>query len=151
MSGPLLERLVIGALDDHHLEADATDLQPPDRVAGVKCALVRARLCGDLHLHRGKVLPVCRLGVVRVDAAVVAAREVVLLNVRVERGERVLPLPHDDDPGEREHAAGDQQQAEYAAEEPHYVRRARAVSTSARTRLRTGPNCGRSSRPGYGA
>ena len=142
---------MVGSLDDHHLQADAADLQPADRVARVQRARVRACLGGDLPLHRGEVLAVRRLRAVRVHAPLVAVREPVLLDVRVDRGERVLPLPDDDDPRQREHARDDQQHAEDAAGEPHYARRARAVSTSARTRLRNGPNGGRSSRSGYGA
>src|SRR5256885_17038863 len=95
------------------------------------------------------------------EALVVARREAVLRPACVERGERVLPLPDDDDPEQGQHAAEDHERAEDPRGSSHLspnVRRttagARRLARRARTILRTsarrGPRGGRSPRPGYG-
>jgi hypothetical protein len=109
---------VVGSLDDDHAEADAPDPQASDRVAGVKRVLVRACLGRDLPLDCREVAA-RRARVLCLDTTLVAVRQSVLLDVRVQRSERVLPLPDDDDPGERDYARDDQQDADDAAEEPH--------------------------------
>ena len=118
VAGALLQRLVVGALHDHHVEADAADLDAPDGVAGVQPATVRRGLSANRALERGEVAP-ARGRVVRGEALVVRTRELRLLEVRVERCERVLPAPDDDDPEQGERARCDEQRAEDAREAWH--------------------------------
>ena len=44
MARAALERRVVRALDDHHVEADATDPQPADRIAFLQRMRVNARI-----------------------------------------------------------------------------------------------------------
>ena len=98
-------RLVARAVDDDHVEADAADHDPADRLAGSCCARKRRRLDGDPPLGCQRETARVRVtGGTRRTAVELLWQSFVLLPVRVQRGERVLPLPDDDCPGQHEDA-----------------------------------------------
>src|SRR5438105_8592179 len=159
---PFLEGGLVGPVDEDHVQAEAGHLDPADRLALRRLAPVARRLARDRQPFGGQAVPRGPERAELREALVVARREAVLLPARVERRERVLPLPDDDDPEQGQHAADDHERAEDPDRAPHRtpnVRRttagARRLVRRARTILRTssrsGPRCGRSPGPGYGA
>src|SRR5438477_8316851 len=97
------------------------------------------------------------------ESFLVALRQLMLLPVRVEGGERVLPAPDDADPDQRERAGDDQagpgdsgytlhvhpSNALRSLSDPCLL--ALTVSTTRRTVSLIGPRGGRSAALGYGA
>jgi hypothetical protein len=110
-AGPFLQRVVVGAVDENHVEPDAADDDPPDRLPGSRSATEACRVLRDGDSLGGKVAvvgpDVPELG----ELAVERRRERALLPVRVERAERVLPAPHDHCPHEQQCADADQDAA----------------------------------------
>src|SRR5205807_4930577 len=118
-SGTLRERVVVGPVDEDHVQAEAGHLDPADRLAALRVAPVARRLAGDRPLLGGEGVARRPDGVELREALVVARGEAVLLPAGVERGERVLPLPDDDDPDQGQHATDDHERAEDAEGAPH--------------------------------
>src|SRR5437016_2343166 len=108
-------------------------------------------------------LPVVSRRVVGVEAVLIAARELVLLPMGVERGERVLPLPDDHHPDEDQRACHGQSRARDSHDASHIhpsnafrpAWDARLLALTVRTVRLTvslmGPRGGRSAALGYGA
>src|SRR5919201_416032 len=157
---PLLQRLVIGAIDEDHVHAHARHADAADRLPARRIEPVAACLAGDVAplggergRRDGRVLE-------RLEAMPVLSRQLVLAPLRVEGGERVLPLPHDDRPDERERAGDDQDRSKDAGPAAHQPSSASATSSGARVRRRwtaryvrrktrrTGPRGGRSETAG---
>src|SRR5262249_31944677 len=100
----------------------------------------------------------------RAGAFLVLPRQLMLAPRRVQRGERVLPLPHDEGPDEHQPPGGDQDgpgEANPAAHQPSnasgsssdaWTRRGSRPATYVRRMIRrTGPRGGSSATSGYGA
>jgi hypothetical protein len=101
-AGALLEGVVIGAVDEHHVQAHARHDDPADRLALPYLAPEPPGDDGQPVLLRGDRLSRAR-ALVGVDGEflVQARGETVLLVVGVERRERILPAPGGDRPRER--------------------------------------------------
>ena len=135
-AGALLQRLVIGPVDEHHLQADAADRRSGRSRCPGCSALPEPRslpsrsppLCGEVDRRScvGRNAASCRS----------AAREPTLLPVRVDRREGVLPVPDSDRPGERQDARDDHQ----ACREIRAARRISAVLTRAGRSVRAPPS-----------
>ncbi len=126
-------------------------------------AAVGARVGGDGALLGCEVAALDGDRVVRSKVVGELRRELPLLPVRVERGERVLPAPDDDRPGERQDTYRQEGGACDPSSPMHLSRVTRdaamqlraagggRASTSPRIVWRSGPRGGRSAALGYGA
>src|SRR5581483_7928082 len=101
-------------------QPDPADRDAADRLADLRLAAERRGVGGDRAALGGEI-PADGDAVELGELAVEARRQLALLPVRVERRERVLPLPDDDRPGEREDArrrqdgAGDSRSTTHSA------------------------------------
>ena len=115
------------------------------------------------HTHRDRLLAAVARRVIAGESPLVAPRELVLLPVGVERRERVLPLPHHDDPDEDQSARHGQGRPGGSQNTSHIhpsnafrpVSDACLLALTVRaiclTVCRIGPRGGRSAALGYGA
>src|SRR5579862_2804293 len=91
-AGAVGQLRLTGAVDEYGVEADARDGDPAERLACARREPVRPCFRRETRSRRR----VCRV------ALLVRTREAMLLDVRVERRERLLPEPDRPDPGEDE-------------------------------------------------
>ena len=119
-SRAFLERLVVGAVDEHQVQAHARHAYPPDRLTAGRARAVALRVARDDRSLGRRGRPAIVLRTTR--RVCVLRRELVLLPLRVERGERVLPLPDEQCPGSvrrpRRRAAVPRRCSELAASSP---------------------------------
>src|SRR6478735_9754663 len=94
-----LERLVVGAVDEHHVHAHAGNANTPDRLSAGRARAVARRFTRNAPALVGERRGRDR-GRERLDALLVLRCELVLFPLRIERRERVLPLPDEESPGE---------------------------------------------------
>ncbi len=127
---------MVGAVHEHHVQSDPADHDPADRLPALRVAAKTGGLVRDDAPLGGERAVAAVGGLIGGEFPVERMRELVLLPVRVERRERVLPLPHEQRPGERENAAGDQQCARDPGESLHQPCNARCCTSDARRRLR---------------
>ena len=113
-----LERVGVGAVDDHLVQAEPRDPQPGDRVPSLQAPAPLDRAAGErlAHVDGGR----CGAGRPSLlQLAVEALRQLTLVVVVQRRGERVFPPPDRERPGERADAGDDHQRAEDAEEPSH--------------------------------
>src|SRR5207248_9357931 len=110
----LLERVVVGAVDHDHVQMHPGDADAPDRLTAMRVPAVMLCLGGDRALLGSERYSPELLGAKGGRALVVLRCELVLLPRRVERGERVLPLPDEKGPEQGEDPGGGQDSAENA-------------------------------------
>ena len=117
--GPTLERVAVRPGDDDHVQAELRHANPADRVALLHLRPVAPRRDGDQMLFLRPSDAFRRHGHDEGrDTPLVARGETVLLHVRVDGGDRVLPEPHGQrprDPQRAEHDEERTQPARYAA------------------------------------
>ncbi len=163
---PLGQRVVVGAVDEDHAQPELGDADPADRLTAVRAKPVQTSFPRDrLPRRRDRDAgPRQPRRVVLGEPVLVALCELVLLPVGVDSGERVLPAPDDQHPGENGYACQDHQGPGDSRYSSHrhasWAFRSLSgsrflafltVSTICRTASRTGPRGGRSEALGYGA
>jgi hypothetical protein len=147
---PLLQRLVVGAVHDHHPQPDPADRDAADRLPALRVAAEASGVRGDRVTLGGEVGSVGAVGrAVGGELSVDALGELVLLPVRIERGDRVLPPPDDHHPGDAQDAGDDQHRPERSCEPSHLSRVTRGAAPRIRqlARLACGVAPARSGEP----
>ena len=116
--------MFVRPVEEDHLEIQAGNDDPADRGACGQCASVPGGLSGDQQPFlpwRGRARE--DRGAVCPGLPFVLARKHVLLVLRVERRERVLPEPDDDDPDECKDARDEEHRPDRAAKPMRLLRR----------------------------
>jgi hypothetical protein len=137
---PLFQRLVVGAVHDHHPQSDAADRDAADRLAARCLEAEASGVRGDRAAFRGEVAPVEADRAVGRELAIDALRELVLFPVRIEPGDRVLPPPDGHHPGEPQDTGDDQHRPERSRDPSHLSRVTRGAAPRVRPLFR--PACG---------
>ena len=122
-AGSFLQRALVGAGDDDHVQPEPGHPDPAERLADLQRPAVARGLELDQALLGAYVDRVVDeghpRGVVGRERPVVALGQAVLLVGRVQRGDRVLPLPDEERPAEAERAGADQDSPGDADSLPH--------------------------------
>jgi hypothetical protein len=124
-AGPLPERVVVGSVDEDHVQSEPRHADPADRLSrpcvhavaarnGAKSGELRSPL-GSRRGHRLRLRLANRRSRDEVgNLPFVAFRELMLFHPCIERGEGFLPLPNDESPGDQRKPGDEEGGAERA-------------------------------------